>query len=137
MTATPFTPAPLTAGARITWSHFDKDGAVVERTGVVWDRAPAAYGAVVVCWVIPDRPAPGDLYGVLAVGKATRTFNVLGAATTASAYVGKGELFSCDVSTADPFDHHPRLADLMFDAAVWTAAHRTAVPHPSSPRPAA
>lgn len=135
MATKPYAPTPLTAGAPIRWWHYDKDGAVVKRTGVVWDRAPSAYGAVVVCWVIPDRPAPGDLYSVLAVGKATRQFNVLGAGTTVSAWVDKGELFSCDVSTNDPFNDRPRLADLMFDAAVWAADRRSTVPHPTSIKP--
>lgn len=62
-------------GARVRWWHYLPDGRVLERAGVVWDGAPAVPGAQVVVWVVPDQPLPGDLYCVLAVGKATGRIN--------------------------------------------------------------
>jgi hypothetical protein len=86
----------LTAGARITWTHFTVTGSRIERSGTVWDRGPAVDGALVVCWVIPDDPLPGDLYAAVPVGKATRRQPANGTCATNGPWARKYELFSSD-----------------------------------------
>jgi hypothetical protein len=88
----PFNPDPFTSGAPIAWSHFKVDGQRIERTGVVWDRAPSTDGATIVCWVIPDEPSPEDLGPAIAVGKSSRRYQTYGH----SVPVSKGDLFSSD-----------------------------------------
>lgn len=99
MTAQLFVPKPWEAGARITWRHFYPTGAVVEREGTVWDRAPKVDGAVVVSWVIPDEPLDSDLYHAIAVGKANSRSQCahgryLDTPFVGEQYASRGEAFS-------------------------------------------
>lgn len=133
----PYEPPPCTAGAPISWQHYpagdpagDQAGYAdpVARTGLVWDRAPDAEAAQMVCWVVPDTPLPGDANTVLAVGRATRSLS--GPYPRAA----QGELFSYDTPTDDPWRQRPDLATLTIRAATW-ATRTPDRPHPAAAKP--
>lgn len=88
-------------GDPITWDHYTPDGTVTRRAGRVVDSAPRVTGTTMVWWVTPDQALAGDLYPVLAVGKANaRTTAVHGryvdsaAGMTGAQFAGKGELYA-------------------------------------------
>lgn len=90
------TPDEMRAGRRVTWAHYYPEIMPITRRGTVIDRAPDVDGAIVVSWVLPDVKLDTDLYAVIAVGKATRSYQPAHGSYLpgGDAHVDKGALFS-------------------------------------------
>lgn len=91
----------LVPGARVTWRQFTNTSEPEQRTGTVWDRAPTVDGVRAAAWIVPDSLKPYDLYGLIAVGIASRDHSANGfRSDRPDDYASKGELFSSSVGSS-------------------------------------
>lgn len=91
----------LVPGARVVWRQFTNTDEPVQRTGTVWDRAPTVDGVRAAAWVVPDLLKADDLYGLIAVGIASRYHSANGPRSDRpDDYASKGELFSSSLGSS-------------------------------------